>query len=86
MSDEGQRAKKATGDFDQMVIDLPYAFWIQAMSRRPGNLAESGASYQVVRTDARPGRKSSRRGRPRPSLYEPRRADKFADAPNRWLA
>jgi hypothetical protein len=90
MSDEGQRARKTTGDFDQMVIDqpyrsefdeaiawrdrfiawqtermrgnacteeqieamvkkaldMPYAFWIQAMSRRPGNLAESGTPHQ----------------------------------------
>ena len=42
------------------------------------------ASYDVLRrspeTDARPGRNSSRHGRPRPSLHGPRRADKFTDA------
>jgi hypothetical protein len=91
MSDEGQRARKTTGDFDQTLIDqpylseldeaiawrdrfmawqtdrmrgnacteeqieamarkaldMPYAFWIQAMPRRPGDLAESCTPHQL---------------------------------------
>jgi hypothetical protein len=92
MSDEGQRAQKTTGGFDQTLIDqpylseldeaiawrdrfmawqtdrmrgnacteeqieamvrkaldMPYAFWIQAMPRHPGDLVESCTPHQLT--------------------------------------